>query len=195
MCMFCQAEIDIGFPENTDTVDVYLTFYDGVNMERIVDAASNVRLNQDGFAEFAIHDAVSGFEGVGDIRLQQDQIVVNLKLNGGPEKAQDIFSSQRTFVRDPYREVSLADPIELAKQFCGSCGTFRMKLEPGVEWHEGIFLGKYLEVVNAFSYEFNDSEYETYHGLAVYNIMTGKVDQIFKSSDSDEDPLPTDFKW
>jgi hypothetical protein len=155
-CMFCNAEIDIGFPDSKDNpieaniVDVFLTFYDGISSERVIDASSKVSLNLDGVGKFAIHD-MSGFYGSGEIRLEQDQIVVSLKVSAGLEKAKDIFKSPRTFLRNPYQDVTLADPIELAKLNCGNCANYTMKLEPGVEWHEGLFSGEYLEVVNAWN--------------------------------------------
>ncbi|QGQ96771.1 hypothetical protein EHS13_18745 [Paenibacillus psychroresistens] len=155
-CMFCHTEIDIDFPQvsddltKTDDIDVYLTFYDGIKMIRIVDAVTRVKLNQAGFGEFVINEEQSGFEGKGTIRLQQDQIVVDLTVSTGPEKAKEIFSRQRTFIKDPYQFVTLAEPLELAKRNCGNCNTYIMKLEPGVEWHEDLLSGEYLEVVNAW---------------------------------------------
>jgi hypothetical protein len=155
-CMFCHASIDIDFQESTenstdmDNVNVYLTFYDGIKIDRVVDASSQVKLNKDGVGEFVIYEEMSGFEGKGEIRLQHDQIVVNLTLNGGPAKALEVFKSQRTFIRNPYELVTLTEPIELAKHSCGNCNKFIMKLELGVEWHEDLLSGKYLEVVNAW---------------------------------------------
>lgn len=157
--MYCKLDVSVDFsqllrndPGPVERFYLFMTFYDGKSSERQIDALAIGQMDSKTTGTFAIADQYSGFAADGVIHFLGDNISLELRvLKEGTVETGELFAQTRTLVKEPYAGVQLADPFELVKRDCAACSDYTFEMETGVEWHEDLFSGDYLDVVNVWN--------------------------------------------
>lgn len=142
-CDLCLNAIEINSTtQETGSLMIYV-----YNPYRLTNSSSEIHL-QGNTATFRFDDD-SG-QGTGTLVLGQDQIKVKLNLDTADEKLKEVYSEERTLVREPYAKLTYYDPIELIREYARTRNDLQkleFTLDEGVEWNEELNAGAELEVV------------------------------------------------
>ncbi|WP_433944788.1 hypothetical protein [Paenibacillus sp. SN-8-1] len=134
-CDDCLNSIQIN-SNSPDSGTLYFVMY---NTYRVTDSGAEIKLRNNNTATFQFNDD-SG-RGTGTITLEAGQIKIKLKLSSGQDNLKEVYNTERTFVRDPYKNMTHQDPIALIEDYArdkDELDSLNYKLDSSVEWNEDI---------------------------------------------------------
>ncbi|MBT2288362.1 hypothetical protein J7E73_04290 [Paenibacillus albidus] len=128
-----------------------LIVYDG---DRLVDFLGEYELAGD-TGTFLLEDGE--IKGTGTFHLGAERVTLQVELASGDETLAELFSKERTLVRDPYQGLVRQDPIELVVRYVQEQGKdpqqLTYELDTGAEWNEEMLGGEEVEIVDGVNPE------------------------------------------
>ncbi|GGF83703.1 hypothetical protein GCM10010912_31080 [Paenibacillus albidus] len=123
-----------------------LIVYDG---DRLIDFLGEYELAGD-TGTFLLEDGE--IKGTGTFHLGAETVTLQVELASGDETLAELFSKERTLVRDPYQGLVREDPIELVVRYVQEQGEdpqqLTYQLDTGAEWNEEMLGGEEVEIVD-----------------------------------------------
>ncbi|MNX69627.1 hypothetical protein D3C86_1008540 [compost metagenome] len=113
----------------------------------MTDSGAEIKLKNN-TATFHFNDD-SG-KGTGTITLEDEQIKIRLKLSSGQDNLKEVYNTERTFVREPYKNLIHQDPIALIEDYAkdkDELDSLNYKLDSSAEWNEELDGTEELKIV------------------------------------------------
>ncbi|MNN20307.1 hypothetical protein D3C81_1335800 [compost metagenome] len=142
-CDDCLNSIEVS-SNSPSSGSLYFFLY---NSDRVTDSGAEIKLKNN-TATFHFNDD-SG-KGTGTITLEDEQIKIRLKLSSGQDNLKEVYNTERTFVREPYKNLIHQDPIALIEDYAkdkDELDSLNYKLDSSAEWNEELDGTEELKIV------------------------------------------------
>lgn len=138
-----ENSLEIYIPEGKgDEGEISLFLY---NPERVTDSSSHFKVSGNQ-ANFVFDDSAG--HGKGSIKFMKNEIHLKLQLDRASKDLKQLYSKERVFVRNPYKNVKRQSALQLVREYLHLKDLKYLKLNEGAEWNEGLEAGTEIEVVN-----------------------------------------------
>ncbi|WP_148449318.1 hypothetical protein [Paenibacillus tuaregi] len=163
---------------------IYFTLYNEGG--RVTDSGAEIKIKNNK-ATFQFNDDVG--KGTGTITLEPGQIKISLKLSSGEDELKQFFKTERTLVRNPYKDMTYLDPVALIREYTKNkkdTEPLTYRLDRSVEWNEELYATKELKVVVGLD--------KSGRVIARYsvNTLTGHIDDLSPTSEDSPEYSPLD---